>query len=217
MERQLTVRYTPQQNGVSERKNQTVMEMAKSMLFEKGMPKEFWPEAVNTAVYLLNKYPTKAVWNMTPFEAWSGRKPSVNHLRVFGIICYAQIPKEKRTKLQEASERCIFIGNSSMSKGYRLYNLKTKKVIISRDVVFDEKTSWNWQKEKVEDKTVPAIILEQNPTTLAKNQCDSSTPSSPSSTSSTTSHNSSSLSSTPIKMRSLDDIFARCKYCAMEP
>jgi transposase InsO family protein len=93
VERQLTVGYTPQQNGVSERKNQTVMEMAKSMLFEKGLPKAFWPEAVNTAVYLMNRCPTKAIWKKTPFEAWSGRTPSVNHLKVFGCVCYAQIPK----------------------------------------------------------------------------------------------------------------------------
>jgi transposase InsO family protein len=143
VERQLTVGYTPQQNGVSERKNQTVMEMAKSMLFEKGLPKAFWPEAVNTAVYLMNRCPTKAIWKKTPFEAWSGRTPSVNHLKVFGCVCYAQIPKQKRTKLEETSEKCVFIGYSSMSKGYRLYNLKTNKVIISRDVVFDEKAFWN--------------------------------------------------------------------------
>jgi len=89
MERQLTVSYTPQQNGVSERKNQTVMEMAKSMLHEKGLPKTLWAEAVYTAVYLINRCPTKAVWGKTPFEAWSGRKPSIKHLRVFGCICYA--------------------------------------------------------------------------------------------------------------------------------
>ena len=69
VERQLNVGYTPQQNGVSERKNQTVMEMAKSMLLEKGLPKTFWPEVVNTAVYLLNRCPTNIVWNKTPFEA----------------------------------------------------------------------------------------------------------------------------------------------------
>ena len=127
----MTIGYTPQENGVSERKNQTVTKMAKSMLFEKGIPKEFWHEAVNIVVYLLNGFPTKAVWNMTPFKAWSGRKPSLNHLNFFGGVCYAQVPKEKRTKLEEAGERCIFIGYSSVSKGYRLYNLKTKKVIIS--------------------------------------------------------------------------------------
>ena len=69
VERQLTVGYTPQQNGVSERKNQTVMEMAKSMLFEKNLPKTFWAEAVYTAVYLLNRCPTRALANQIPFEA----------------------------------------------------------------------------------------------------------------------------------------------------
>ncbi|XP_058722251.1 uncharacterized protein LOC131594177 [Vicia villosa] len=161
VERKLTVGYTPQQNGVSERKNQTVMEMAKSMLLEKGLPKTFWPEAVNTAVYLMNRCPTKAVWEKTPFEAWSGRTPSVNHLKIFECVCYAQIPKQKRTKLEETSERCVFIGYSSMSKGYRLYNLKTNNVIISRDVVFDENASWNWEEDKMKEKTVPAIILQQ--------------------------------------------------------
>ncbi|KAL0301377.1 UNVERIFIED_CONTAM: Retrovirus-related Pol polyprotein from transposon TNT 1-94 [Sesamum radiatum] len=73
IEHQTTVSYNPQQNGVSERKNRTVMEMARSMLQEKHLPKAFWAEAVYTAVYLLNRCPTKAVQNMTPIEAWSAR------------------------------------------------------------------------------------------------------------------------------------------------
>jgi hypothetical protein len=149
MERQLIISYTPQQNGVSERKNQIVMEMAKSMLHEKGLPKTLWAEVVYTAVYLMNRCPTKAVWGKTPFEAWSGRKPSIKHLRVFGCICYAQIPKEKRYKLDETSEKCIFVGYSSISKGYRLYNLKTNKIIINQDVLFDEKAKWNWEQGQV--------------------------------------------------------------------
>lgn len=82
----MTVGYAPEQNGVSERKNRTVMEMARSMLYEKGLPKTFWAEAVYTAVYLLNRCPTKAVQNKTPIEAWSGQKPSARHRRVFGCI-----------------------------------------------------------------------------------------------------------------------------------
>ncbi|GJZ39746.1 retrovirus-related pol polyprotein from transposon TNT 1-94 [Tanacetum coccineum] len=76
MHRQLTTRYTPQQNSVVERKNQTVVEMAKSMMHEKGLPKSFWAEAVYMAIYLLNRSPTKALDNKTPLEAWNGRKPS---------------------------------------------------------------------------------------------------------------------------------------------
>ncbi|KAK4402464.1 Retrovirus-related Pol polyprotein from transposon TNT 1-94 [Sesamum angolense] len=154
IEHQTTVSYNPQQNGVSERKNRTVMEMARSMLQEKHLPKAFWAEAVYTAVYLLNRCPTKAVQNMTPIEAWSGKKPSAKHLRVFGSICYVHIPTEKRHKLEEKTEKGIFLGYSTQSKGYRIYNLKTKKLIISRDVEFDEDAMWNWDEEKVEIQSV---------------------------------------------------------------
>ncbi|XP_060974068.1 uncharacterized protein LOC133039239 [Cannabis sativa] len=98
MEHQLTVGYAPEQNSVSERKNRTVMEAARAMLLDKGLPKRFLVEAVSTAVYLLNRYPTKAVKNKTLIEAWSGRKPSAKHLKVFGCICYSHIPKEKKRK-----------------------------------------------------------------------------------------------------------------------
>ncbi|KAK4390398.1 Retrovirus-related Pol polyprotein from transposon TNT 1-94 [Sesamum angolense] len=154
IEHQTTVSYNPQQNGVSERKNRTVMEMARSMLQEKHLPKAFWAEAVYTAVYLLNRCPTKAVQNMTPIEAWSGKKPSAKHLRVFGSICYVHIPTEKRHKLEEKTEKGIFLGYSTQSKGYRIYNLKTKKLIISRDVEFDEDAMWNWDEEKVKRQSV---------------------------------------------------------------
>ncbi|KAK4387768.1 Retrovirus-related Pol polyprotein from transposon RE2 [Sesamum angolense] len=130
------------------------MEMARSMLQEKHLPKVFWAEAVYTAVYLLNRCPTKAVQNMTPIEAWSGKKPSAKHLRVFGSICYVHIPIEKRHKLEEKTEKGIFLGYSTQSKGYRIYNLKTKKLIISRDVEFDEDAMWNWDEEKVERQSV---------------------------------------------------------------
>ncbi|KAL0339170.1 UNVERIFIED_CONTAM: Retrovirus-related Pol polyprotein from transposon TNT 1-94 [Sesamum angustifolium] len=118
IEHQTTVNYNPQQNGVSERKNRTVIEMARSMLQEKHLPKAFWAEAVYTAVYLLNS------------------------------ICYVHIPTEKRHKLEEKTEKGIFLGYSTQSKGYRIYNLKTKKLIISRDVEFDEDAMWNWMKKK---------------------------------------------------------------------
>ncbi|CAL5438577.1 unnamed protein product [Camellia sinensis] len=154
MQRQFTIGYTPQQNGVAERKNRTIEEMSKSMLHEKGLPKTFWGEAVFTAVYLMNRCPTKALKDRTPFEAWSGRKPSVNYLKVFGCICYAHVPKEVRHKLDENSKKCIFMGYSSKSKGYRLFSLDQKKVIICRDVLFDEKASFDWKEKKVQDQSI---------------------------------------------------------------
>ena len=95
MEHQLTVGYTPEQNGVLERKNRTIMEKLRAMIMEKGLPKTLWAKAVRTTVYLLNRSPTKAIQDKTPVEAWSRRKPLVKHLRVFGCICYTHIPQEE--------------------------------------------------------------------------------------------------------------------------
>nr|KYP33156.1 Retrovirus-related Pol polyprotein from transposon TNT 1-94 [Cajanus cajan] len=113
IERQLTVTYSPQKNGVSERKNHTVMEMARSMLKEKGLPNTFWAEAVYTAVYILNRCPNKVVQDKTPIEAWNGIKPSSKHLRVFGSICYIHVPEEKRHKLEDKTVRGIFLEYST--------------------------------------------------------------------------------------------------------
>lgn len=90
--RQLTIRYSPQQNGVAERKNRTIVEMACSMMTEKGLPKSFWAEAVLTAIYNLNRSLMKAVLDRTPYEAWFQKKPQVQHLKVFGSIAYSHIP-----------------------------------------------------------------------------------------------------------------------------
>ncbi|KAI5322464.1 hypothetical protein L3X38_031536 [Prunus dulcis] len=142
IERQLTTPYTLQQNGVAERKNRTIVEMAKCLLLEKKIPLDFWAEAVNTSVYILNGCPTKALNKRTPFEAYSGRKPGVKHLKVFGSLCYAHIPSQQRQKLDLTSKMCIFLGYGSCEKGYRLYSLETGKIIVSRDVVFNEDACW---------------------------------------------------------------------------
>ncbi|KAB2602155.1 hypothetical protein D8674_003160 [Pyrus ussuriensis x Pyrus communis] len=101
IQRQLTMSYTPQQNGVSERKNITVVEMAKTMLHEKGMPYQFWAEAVHTAVYLLNRCPTKALDKKTPFESYSGRKPGIAHLKIFGSVSGKQSSVSIATDMAE--------------------------------------------------------------------------------------------------------------------
>jgi hypothetical protein len=119
--------------------NITLMGMARSMLHFKGLSTKYWAEAVHTTVYLRNRSPTSALDGITPYEAWYGTKPSVNHLRVFGSTCYALVPKEKRTKLENRSMKCMLLGYSDEKKGYRL--LSNGKFIISRDVVFDETES----------------------------------------------------------------------------
>ena len=138
IKRQLTNAYTPQQNGVAERKNRTVMNMVHSMLSNKNIPKTFWPEAVNWTIYVLNRCPTLAVKDVTLEEVWSGVKPSVDHFRVFGCIAHVHIPEERRTKLDNRSITCVLLGVSEESKGYRLFDHVAKRVDVSRDVIFEE-------------------------------------------------------------------------------
>lgn len=131
---------------MAERKNRTVVEMARSMLKAKNLPNSFWAEAVATTVHLLNISPTKAVWNHTPFEAWYDKKPVVSNLRIFGSIADAHVSAEKRQKLDDKSVKCIFIGYSEESKAYHLYNPLTQQIYVNRDVIFDENSCWNWHK-----------------------------------------------------------------------
>ena len=112
------------------------------MLKEKGVLNDFWAESMACAIYLLNRASSK-LQDQTPQEVWSGHKPSVVHLRVFSNIAYSHIPDERRKKLDDKSEKCIFVRYSERSKTYKLYNPITKKLVISRDIKFDEKAAQN--------------------------------------------------------------------------
>lgn len=135
---ELTVPKSPQQNGVAERINRTLVEMTRSMLAGSGLPQKFWAETLSTAVYLRNRSPTKAVKGMTPFESFHGKKPYVGHLRVFGCVCYAHIAKDERKELDVIARRCVLIGYGTEVKGYWLYDPDREKVFFSRDVKFNE-------------------------------------------------------------------------------
>lgn len=147
IEHQHTTPYTPQQNGVVERKNRTLMEMTRYLLHDKGLPKKFWAEAAHTSVFLLNRLPTKALQQKTPFEAWYGYKPRLQNLKTFGCLCFSYIPHVKRDKLDKKAEAGIFIGYSSISNAYRIYFPENNKVIASRDVKFFKSESWNWEND----------------------------------------------------------------------
>ena len=97
-------------------------------------------------VHVLNRSPTLAVKNKTPEEAWSELKPSVEHFRVFGGISHAHVPDNKRTKLDDKSLSCVLLGVSEESRAYKLYDPTSQRIIISRDVVFEEDKSWDWDK-----------------------------------------------------------------------
>ena len=121
------------------------MEMTRCMLHEKDLPKRFWGKAANTVVCLQNRISTKAVKNLTPFEAWYGYKPSLKFLRVFGCLCFTYIPQVKRDKLDKKSEVGIFVGYSTISKAYRVFQPHTSRVIVRRDVHFAGNEQWNWE------------------------------------------------------------------------
>lgn len=141
IEKQTSTPYTLQQNGVAERLNCTIVEMARSMIYEQHMKLEFWAEAVVNAVYVRNRCPTRALTSITPEEAWSGRKPCISHLRVFGCITYTKIPDQKRSKFDSKGTKCLFLEYCVGTKAYRFIDVKSKKIIKSRDVVFDEDAS----------------------------------------------------------------------------
>ncbi|WVZ59949.1 hypothetical protein U9M48_010030 [Paspalum notatum var. saurae] len=117
------------------------------------MPAVFWGEAVATAVYILNRSPTKALNGKMPYEAWHGRKPAVSHLRVFGCLAFVK-ELGHIGKLDNRSTPGVFIGYAEGSKAYRILDPGTQRVRTARDVVFDEGRGWAWDKE-VDDGSTP--------------------------------------------------------------
>jgi len=133
--RHYTVPYTPQQNGVAERMNRTIISKARCMLSNAGLHRHFWAEAASTACCLINRSPSIAINKKTPIEVWSGSPANYSELRVFGCIVYAHA---YNGKLEPRAVKCIFLGYKSGVKGYKLWNPETRKVVISRYVVFNE-------------------------------------------------------------------------------
>ena len=152
---ELTIPKTPEQNGVAERLNCTLVETTRAMLLDADLPHKFWAEAVSTAAYLRNRSPTTAT-DVTPHEAWHGQKPRVQHLRVFGCTAYVHIPKDERGKLDSKTRKCSLLGYRSVQKGYRVFDHQNQKVLYSRNVKFDEQ----------EVRSLPVEEPPQHPLTL---------------------------------------------------
>jgi len=104
--------------------------------------KESWrrilAEVVNTMVYLLKRSPTKVVYGITPKEALTGVKSNIDHLHIFGCVEYDHVPNEKRSKLEDKSVKCIHLGYFEVSKAYKLFDPKKRRIILKRDVMFHE-------------------------------------------------------------------------------
>lgn len=138
IQHQTSAPYTPQQNGMSERMNRSLVEKARCMLFEANLEQSFWAEAIATAAFIINRSPCSGLNETTPEEIWSGKKPNLDFMRVFGCKAMVHVPKGKRRKFDPKSTECYMIGYSESSKAYRLHNFSDGKVIVSRDVVFLE-------------------------------------------------------------------------------
>jgi len=131
-----TAPYSPDQNGVAERANRTIMERVKAIIAEAKLDKRLWMEIADTVVYLKNRSPTTAV-TTTPYELWHGIKPNVSHLRIIGSTAYIHIPKEKRIKLDTHSHKGILVGYGGTNQ-FKVWDLTRNDVVVSRDIVFIE-------------------------------------------------------------------------------
>ncbi|KAJ0912392.1 putative RNA-directed DNA polymerase [Helianthus annuus] len=134
---QTTCVYTPQQNGIVERKHRHLLNVARSLLFQSGLPLRFWSECILTAAYLINRTPSSVLSGRSPYELIHGFKPSLTHLRVFGCLCFSTVLNNS-DKFSSHADKCVLIGYSNEKKGYKLWNLEKRDIIFSRDVRFYE-------------------------------------------------------------------------------
>lgn len=166
IQRQLTVPESPQQNGVSERRNQTLVNITRCLLIESGASPEFWAEAVCTASYLHNRRPSTAIDGNMPEKMWSGKEVDLNNLKVFGCRAWSHVRSfQRRSKLEPKATECILAGYPDGVKGYKLWDLKEKKFLISRDVIFEEDSfpfkSQQYQQHENDDDVVLSIENEE--------------------------------------------------------
>ncbi|KAA0060416.1 retrotransposon protein, putative, Ty1-copia subclass [Cucumis melo var. makuwa] len=133
--RHRTVTYTPQQNGVAERMNRTLIERVRCMLSEAKLPEDFWVESLATATYTTNRSPSISINMKTPEEMWKGSAPDLSNLKTFRCTIYIHT---KQSKVEPRAIKCMFIGYPEGVKGYKCWNFISNRSLISRDVTFKE-------------------------------------------------------------------------------
>jgi transposase InsO family protein len=169
IKRELTTPYNPQQNDVAEWKNRTILEAVKTMIHDQDLPMCLWAEVAMAAVYVHNRLSHSALGLKTPEEMFTGKKPEVSHLKIFGCPVFIHIPKEKRNKLDPSGKKGIFVGYCEVSKAFRIYIPGQHHIDISRDVTFEEdavlKKSKICQLEEVyeEEPIIPNTAMREVP------------------------------------------------------
>jgi transposase InsO family protein len=151
--------YTPQQNGVVERKNRTLIDMARMMLGEFKMPKRFWSEAVNTACHAINRLYLHRLLKKTSYELLTGNKPNVSYFRVFGRKCYILVKKGRHSKFAPNVVEGFLLGYDSNTKAYRVFNKSSRLVEVSSDVVFDETNSSPREQVDLDDIDEDEVLM----------------------------------------------------------
>lgn len=136
IKRRLSAPYTPQQNGVSERKNRTLVEMARCMIIQSGLPPSFWAEAICCANYIRNRCPSRSLEGKTPFELWKRKLPNMKHFQIFGSKAFVLNKEINQDKFGSRSKEGVFVGYSDESKAYRIWIPNERKIAITRDVKF---------------------------------------------------------------------------------
>jgi transposase InsO family protein len=138
IKRKFSISRTPQQNGVVERKNGAVEEMARTMIMDSKLIDIFWTQAVLTTVHIQNRVILRNNTDKTPYELWKGRPTIVKHFRVFGSKCYIKREDGRMRKFESRVDKGILVGYSSTRKAYKCYNLRLKKVVESINVTIDK-------------------------------------------------------------------------------
>jgi len=129
--------HTPQQNRVVERRHRHILEVARALRFQGHLPLHFWGDCVLTAIYLINRLPSTVLAGKSPYEVFHKFEPSLSHLRVIGCLCFATVT-EKVDKFSPKAIVAVHMGYSATQKAYRLYDFKSKRYFVSRDVSFRE-------------------------------------------------------------------------------
>jgi hypothetical protein len=140
--RDYIVPYKPQQNGVAERKNRSIVEAGKVIIHDQSLLMFLRVEASMTVVYVQNRIPHKILKNMTPKEALTGVKPKVGHFRIFGFHVYIHVPKEERTKLDPSGKKGTFLGYNESSNTYQIYIQSQRQIEVSKHVSFEEEVDF---------------------------------------------------------------------------
>ncbi|KAJ9566176.1 hypothetical protein OSB04_002142 [Centaurea solstitialis] len=156
---QLTPPYTPQMNGVSERRNRTLLDMVRTMMCHSSLPVSFWGHALETAAHILNRAPTKSV-EKTPYELWKGKKPNISFLKIWGCEVYVKRPTSE--KLKPKSDKCFFVRYPKTTVGYYFYNPEENKVFVARNGKFLEEKFLSLENTR---KDVDLQIVDEENTT----------------------------------------------------